>query len=109
MGKKLEYTPRSVIRHALRQIFMRSRERQGALKRDQYTCQRCFRKQSKAKGREFSVEVHHLKQHDMDKLIDLIYELLLHTSADLITLCPECHNPESDKQRKAYLQKISAA
>jgi hypothetical protein len=32
MGKKLPYTPRSKVRAALRQLWLRSRERAAALK-----------------------------------------------------------------------------
>ena len=58
-GKRLPNTPRSKVRAALRQLWLRSRERAAALKREKYTCQRCGVKQSKAKGKEQKVEVHH--------------------------------------------------
>jgi len=58
MGKRLPYTPNSKIKAAVRSLFLRSRERAEAKKRDGYACKRCGKKQSKAKGREVSVEVH---------------------------------------------------
>ena len=64
MGKKLPYTPNSRIKSALRQLWLRSRERALTLQRDQYTCQSCGVKQSRKKGFEVSVEVHHLNGVD---------------------------------------------
>jgi 5-methylcytosine-specific restriction endonuclease McrA len=90
-------TPRSIIRHALRLLWMRSRERLAALKRDGYTCQECHRKQSKAIGREFSVEVHHLRAEediDWDGLIEYLQRHLLCEPSKLVTLCPDCHMKE---------------
>ena len=95
MGKRLPNTPRSRIRSMLRQLWLRSRERAAALKRDGYTCQVCGRKQSKAKGKEFAVEVHH--KHGIanwEKLIDLVYLHLLCNPDNLVTLCKECHDKE---------------
>ena len=93
MGKRLLITPRSKVRAALRQLWLRSRERQAALKRDKYTCQKCNHKQSKAKGKEFKVEVHHIEGMNWDRLIDFVYESGLLCSSDkLKTLCPKCHD-----------------
>lgn len=94
MGKQLLCTPRSKIRAALRQLWLRSRERAAVLKRDGYVCQACGVKQSKAKGHEVSVEVHHLTLIDWEKMIDLVYERLLQTPEDMTTLCRECHKIE---------------
>ena len=58
MGKRLPYTPNSRIKAALRQLFLRSRERAKCLKDAKYTC-KCGAKQSRAKGKEVYVEVHH--------------------------------------------------
>jgi 5-methylcytosine-specific restriction endonuclease McrA len=90
-------TTRSQIRQALRRLSLRSRERAAALKRDNYTCQRCGRKQSRAKGREIYVEVHHLDRKIMwDVLIDCVYELLLVPSDKWVTLCVDCHKRATD-------------
>lgn len=95
MGNRLPNTPRSKIRAALRQLWLRSRERSSAIKRDKYTCQKCLRKQSKAKGKEFDVIVHHLDGIDWDGLIDLVALRLLQTPDRLQTLCLECHEKET--------------
>jgi 5-methylcytosine-specific restriction endonuclease McrA len=95
MSKRLPYTPASQIRTALRKLWLRSRERQAALKRDGYSCQRCGVKQSKAKGKEQTVEVHH--QYGIDGWDYLIGQIRLHLLINpelLETLCPECHKKE---------------
>ena len=92
VGKRLPGTPRSAIRAALRRLWLRSRERQAALKRDSYTCQRCGKKQSRAKGKEVYVSVHHTRGVDWEGVIDLIAERLLQTPDSLVTLCEDCHD-----------------
>ena len=98
MGKRLPYTPNSRIRAVLRQMWLRSRERASTLKRDKYCCQKCGIKQSKAKGREVDVQVHHLDGIDWDGLIALIRERILQTPDKLQTLCKECHEKEGDDE-----------
>lgn len=101
MGKRLPNTPRSKVRSALRQLFLRSRERAACLKEAQYTCARCGAKQSKAKGQEVAVEVHHrAKILNWDKLIDMIYEELLCDPNNLETLCKSCHGDETTNGEK---------
>lgn len=95
MGKRLESTPRSKVREALRRLSLRSRERAAALRRDHYTCQICGKKQSRAKGREVYVEVHHKRGVLWDVLIDIVYEMLLCHPDDLVTLCKDCHQRET--------------
>lgn len=91
--KKSLRTPRSQIRSALRALWLRSRERSAAIKRDNYTCVNCGAKQSKAMGREVSVEVHHKAGHieNWDAIFEVIYEHLLCSPDDLETLCKDCH------------------
>jgi len=88
---KLPYTPRSRIRSALRQVFLRSRERAHVLKESKYTCQECGVKQTKTKEKTIKVNVHHKSGIDnWDKIIDMIYDQLLNEE-DLEVLCKECH------------------
>jgi len=98
MGKRLLTTPRSRVRAALRRLWLRSRERAAALKRDGYTCRRCNRKQSKAKGKEFDVQVHH-KQGvvNWEQVIDYVMASLLCGPEHLETLCKECHDKEGER------------
>lgn len=90
MGKKLPYTPNSQIRSALRKLFLRSRERQAALKRDAYTCVECGKKQSVAKGREVKVVVDHKEGVcNWDEMFACIRKNLLCDPSLLRTLCVE--------------------
>lgn len=96
--RKKPETTSSQIRSVLRQLWLRSRERAATLKRDEYTCQKCHCKQSKAKGKEFSVCVHHINGIQWDNIIKYIREELLQSPNDLITLCDKCHdNVDNDK------------
>ena len=99
LAKKLPYTPNNKIKSALRQLWLRSRERAAAIKRDNYTCQCCGRKQSKAKGKEFKVEVHH-KSGYIENWQELYASIRAHLLVDpehLETLCKECHKNIDEK------------
>jgi Predicted restriction endonuclease len=92
MGKKQPNTPRSRVRAALRQLWLRSRERAAALKAESYTCEMCNKKQSKAKGKRVDIEVHHLDGGvDWEYLIDEVYRVLLVNPDRLQVLCKQCH------------------
>ena len=95
MGKKLATTPRSRVRAALRQLWLRSRERAAALKAAGNCCQGCQRKASVAVGKEFKVQVHHLEGiGNWEKVIDLVFEEILCDPSKLRPLCRECHEKE---------------
>ena len=94
MAKKLPTTPKSRVKNALRQVWLRSRERAAALKREGYCCERCGRKQSTAKGKELKVQVHHRKGINWDGLVDNIITRLLPDPAELEVLCERCHEEE---------------
>ena len=86
-------TSRARIKGMLRQMWLRSAERNETLKRDGYTCQDCGIKQSTKKGFEQKVQVHHKEGIDVwDDIIDLIQESLLCDPDKLETLCPDCHD-----------------
>lgn len=91
MSKKLPHTPTSRIKDALRKLWLRSRERAAAIKRDGYSCQTCGAKQSRAKGREVFVEVNHRHGIRWVEIIKFIREELLCGPEHLETLCKECH------------------
>ena len=96
MGKRLKYTPNSRIKSCLRQLWLRSRERAAAIKRDGYSCQVCGVKQSRAKGREVYVEVHHKSGVcNWDEIYKVIREYLLCDEAEMETLCRKCHVEET--------------
>lgn len=91
-------TPITQVKHALRLLWLRSRERAAALKRDGYTCQSCHRKQSSAKGKEFRVEVHHRREAiNWDQLAEYLRRNLLCEPDKLVTLCPDCHKAEHEE------------
>jgi 5-methylcytosine-specific restriction endonuclease McrA len=98
MIKKRPVTPSSKIRSALRRLWLYSPERRSALRRDRYTCQACGAKQSKAKGREVKVEVHHREGvTNWPHLIDTIRSGLLCAPEQLETLCAECHAKQEER------------
>ena len=85
-------TPRHQIKSALRLLWLLSKERSKALQASEYCCSRCNVKQSKAKGQEQKIEVHHKAGiGNWDKVIDVIREELLPDPSFLEPLCPECH------------------
>ncbi len=101
MGKKSPNTTNTMIRAALRRLFLRSRERSAAIKRDKYTCQECGVKQSRAKGREIYVEVHHKTGvANWEELFRVIREFLLCDPENLETLCKDCHKKHTETERR---------
>lgn len=94
MSRKQARTPRSRVRSALRQVWLRSRERAAAIKRENGCCEGCGKKQSRAKGREVKIEVHHLNGIEWDKMIDYVYRHLLCDPKHLQVLCKSCHDQE---------------
>jgi 5-methylcytosine-specific restriction endonuclease McrA len=104
MGRKLPGTPRSTVRAGIRRLWLRSRERAATLKRDNYSCVHCGKKQSKAKGKEQAVEVHHLNGIQWEMILDYIYRHVLVDPKHLETICPECHkNAEVCREADALL------
>ena len=83
------------IRSHIRQLWLRSKERAEALKRANYSCNKCGVKQSKAQGREQKVEVHHLQENGInwERVINVIREELLNDNLEV--LCPDCHREET--------------
>lgn len=91
--KKQPSTPRSRVRATLRQLWLRSRERAAAVKRESNCCESCGAKGSKAKGKEVAIEVHHLNGvPNWDHIIDTVYRHLLCNPKDLMVLCKTCHD-----------------
>lgn len=90
--KNPEVTPLSKIKNAIRQVWLRSRERGTAIKRDKYTCQDCKKKQTTRKGEEFKVQVHHIEEISWDDICLVIREKVLQTPDKYVTLCETCHD-----------------
>jgi hypothetical protein len=89
-------TPRYKVKAALHQLFLRSRERVAAMKREGYCCEICGIKQSVAKGREVKIQVHHINGIDWEYMIDMVYDKLLCGPEAMRVLCKECHKKEHD-------------
>ena len=82
--RKKPVTPPSRIRSVLRRaIWLYSRERAEALKRDGRKCRAC--------GSKENLECHHLDGSGIDQIIELIYKTLLCHPDRLVTLCRACH------------------
>lgn len=95
MTKKGAGTPRSRVRSALRKLWLSSRERSAALKAAGYCCDVCGVKQSRAKGREQAVEVHHMAMIvAWEQIIDSVFHHILVHPAGLQVLCPGCHDAQ---------------
>jgi hypothetical protein len=107
MKKDPTKTPRSQIRSALRKLFLRSRERGFAIKRDKYTCQVCGKKQSRAKGKEVYVEVHHIDEIEekWNLMIEAVYQYLLCRPDCLLTLCHGCHKTTHEREANVNAEK----
>lgn len=98
-SRKAEGTPRGKVRAALRQLFLRSRERAAALKASGHCCEACGVKASKAEGREVAIEVHHREGvANWEQLIDMVYAELLCDPELLRVLCKSCHDFEHGKK-----------
>lgn len=98
--KRLETTPRGKVTSAIRQLFLRSRERARALKDAQYTCAACGIKQSVARGREVKVQVHHREGiGNWQRVIDIIYEEILCSPDRLEVLCEACHHKITQEEK----------
>ena len=92
MSKKLASTPRSRVRAALRALYLRSRERAAAIKRESNTCEVCGAKGSVAKGKECKIEVHHNAGiTNWDAVIDAVYRHILCPPEHLSVVCRDCH------------------
>ena len=97
--QKPHRTTRSRIISGIRLIWLRSPERAARLKMDGYTCQECGAKKSTAKGRQVSVEVHHLDGIPWQFIVDYLMKYIFCDTKKLLTLCKECHKLETDRQR----------
>ncbi len=95
MGRKKPSTPRSRVKNALRQVWLRSRERAKALKDHNNCCCECGIKQTMAKGKEVKLEVHHDPAIDWTGITDLVFERILNVPQ--YPLCRDCHRKKHEQ------------
>src|SRR5512142_1160985 len=101
MKKNLRRTPNSIIKNALRRLWLHSRERRAAIKDQDHRCQRCGTRESRAKYNEVFIEVHHKKGvGNWDRVMAVIREELLVDPSMLEVLCVPCHDKEHGDKRK---------
>lgn len=88
------------IRSALRLLWMRSKEKNAAERREKNTCEFCGLKKSVAKGKEVKIEVHHKKPGDINwpRIYEVIREELLCDVSMLQVLCKPCHYTHHGKK-----------
>ena len=79
--KKGPITPKSIIRSAIRRLWLRSRERAECLKLHGTDCMLC--------GQPHEV-IHHNKMVDWERIFVVIKEEMLNTNT--MPLCKQCHN-----------------
>lgn len=100
MSRKLPNTPRSRIKSAIRQLWLRSRERAKVLKESGYRCADCGVKQTKAgkdKEKWITLEVHHVNMIDHWKeIVDMIAEKIL--EPEQVALCKCCHKKRHESR-----------
>ena len=98
MKKRLDFTPKSKIVSMLRRMFMYSRERGFAAKRDRQRCVECG---SKLGG----VYVHHIHNVDWESIIGAIRQSLLCSPDKLKCLCKECHKKTHENDEHVFKSK----
>lgn len=92
-------TPDYIIKRALRNLWLRSRERLAALKSTGYCCGRCGVKRSASKANPVKIEVHHREGvGNWQAVYEIIRQEILCDPGWLEPLCEECHK-DADKER----------
>jgi hypothetical protein len=98
VSRKLPTTPRSRIKSALRQVWLRSRERAACLKAAGHCCEVCGVHASVAKLREIKLQVHHRDGINWDGIVDAVIKAMLPDPSRLQALCEKCHAEQHKEQ-----------
>ncbi len=97
--KKSDITTKAWLTSGLRRMWMKSKERYAAIKRDNATCVKCGRKRSVAKGREVKINVHHKSgKIDWDAIVEVLKRELFVPVEELEVECVECHKKEKENE-----------
>jgi predicted HNH restriction endonuclease len=91
VGRKQLHTPRSRVCAALRHLWLRSRERSAAIKREGNCCEACGVKGGKRDGQEIVIHAHHVDGVEWEDILDNIYAHLLVNPERISVLCSTCH------------------
>lgn len=96
-------TPKTRIVAALRKLWLWSNERNAALKHYNRECNICGVHESKAKGQEVKIQVHHKDGIlNWDTIVKAIREQLLVDVTKLEVLCKDCHDRVTKEQRRTW-------
>lgn len=87
---------------ALRMIWLRSQERGDAIRSTDRRCVSCGVRESKAKGKEAKITVHHVKRPDWERIVRVIKEELFSDIQWLWPICPDCHDDLHDAEEEGY-------
>ena len=104
MGKRVPYTPTSRITAMCRVLWLRSRERAAAIKRESGCCQVCGAKgraKETCNGPKVALEVHHERPPSWERIHKVIREELLQEPEVLTVFCKSCHTGFHNKGGKA--------
>ena len=93
-------TPDAPLRSWLRRIWMKCNEKAYANKREGYCCEHCGAKNSRAKGKEVRVIIHHKKLINWDKIFRVLRRELLVSPDQLTALCDDCHKAEHIRMKE---------
>lgn len=97
MSRKKPITPNSVIRSALRKLWLQSRERYAVLKIGK--CRKCGRGKVELERSGIALEVHHIENIDWVPVFEAIRKQILVDPKKLSCLCLECHGKETTLRR----------
>jgi len=99
--KQHKRTPDTMLRSWLRRwVWSKCCEKSYTNRREGYCCEHCGVKNSRAKGKEVRVIVHHQKLINWDKIFKVLRRELLVSPNQLTCLCDECHKAEHKRMKE---------
>jgi predicted HNH restriction endonuclease len=98
--KNTSVTPLGQIKRAVRLCWLRSRERNQAIKDAGRACTKCGKHSSVAVGRKVVINAHHTHGIDWDGICRDIRDRVFQTPADYTVLCEDCHHELHENELK---------